>query len=370
MSHPDTLFSEFAIPSANFIAEDSTPSYPSSSNPSTLPSSNSSSLSTDVDLLKAQVIELHHMIATQQETASQQAELLKGFQTLLLGVSTPKKLPNLSPPDPYDGTPSKSQSFLNSVNIYIDGRKAEFPNPVDKVFFAISYMKTGKAKTWVDNLLKKKPLIEWFPKWEDFVEAFQRKFSNPLAEETARRHLKNLRQGTQSVEDYITTFEEYETETGYDDTVLKELFEEGLSFSLQKRIYELQRMPRNLTQWKTEARKLDEQRLRWEAKKKQNTSQEKFTFKPTLQASKSVSVPKTTDGTGTTFGGSGEAMDIDAAKRQGLCFICKQKGHISKFCPTRKPPQVRQVNMADMTQEQLTALIEEWNNLHGKKEDF
>ena len=42
---------------------------------------------------------------------------------------------------------------------------------------------------------------------------------------------------------------------------------------------------------------------------------------------------------------------------------------LSKLCPSKKPAQVRQVNMTEMTQEQLAALVKEWNDLHSQKQD-
>ena len=179
--------------------------------------------------------------------------MLLSLQTLLSGVTAPKKLPNISPPDSYDGTIDKSQSFLNSVNLYIEERAAEFTTEASKVLFAVSYMKEGKAKSWVDNLLEGGKLTTLFPTWKKFVDSFKREFSDPLSEETAKRLLKSLRQGTQSVADYVTSFEKYEKKTGYDDTVLREIFEEGLTLALQKRIYELRQMPETLLEWKAKA---------------------------------------------------------------------------------------------------------------------
>lgn len=59
-----------------------------------------------------------------------------------------------------------------------------------------------------------------------------------------------------------------------------------------------------------------------------------------------------------TYGRQGEPMQVDQAKymKEGLCFICRKKGHISKDCPDKKPrKEVRTVTMgediplADMT---------------------
>ncbi|KAI0349088.1 hypothetical protein OH77DRAFT_1415579 [Trametes cingulata] len=42
------------------------------------------------------------------------------------------------------------------------------------------------------------------------------------------------------------------------------------------------------------------------------------------------------DGSGVTFGGAGQPMDIDTARRRGACFACGQRGHIQRDCPNRK----------------------------------
>src|SRR4051794_23038903 len=38
--------------------------------------------------------------------------------------------------------------------------------------------------------------------------------------------------------------------------------------------------------------------------------------------------------------GRGAPMDIDRARRQGLCFNCQERGHLAKDCPKpRRQPQ-------------------------------
>ena len=63
----------------------------------------------------------------------------------------------------------------------------------------------------------------------------------------------------------------------------------------------------------------------------------------------------------TVFGGSGQPMDIDAFKRQGLCFNCSQRGHLAKDCPLRKPVQVRQVQVPASVEEvdQMIKMLQE-----------
>ena len=148
---------------------------------------NPSQTPSEIDVLKSQNLELFHMFKNQQQALKQQGDLLLSLQSLLSGVAIPKKLPNISPPDTYDGTAEKSQSFLNSVNLYIEGRAAEFTTDASKVHFAVSYMKEGKAKTWVDNLLEgEKPLTTIFP---------GKSLSAPLKRSSVTPCLKKLQKG-------------------------------------------------------------------------------------------------------------------------------------------------------------------------------
>ena len=91
------------------------------------------------------------------------------------------------------------------------------------------------------------------------------------------------------------------------------------------------------------------------------------------------------DGTGTTFGGRGQKMDVDEARKKGLCFNCGEQGHIKRFCPKNAQAQVRAavVNMDQldehaeetrsilrrMTKEARRGLLEELK-LVDQKEDF
>ena len=62
----------------------------------------------EINVLKSQNLELFQMFKNQQQALKQQGDLFLSLQSLLSGFAIPKKLPNISPPDPYDGTAEKS----------------------------------------------------------------------------------------------------------------------------------------------------------------------------------------------------------------------------------------------------------------------
>ena len=66
---------------------------------------------------------------------------------------------------------------------------------------------------------------------------------------------------------------------------------------------------------------------------------------------------------GTTFGGSGQPMDIGKLKAENKCFQCGQPGHIKRNCPQLKQVQVRQV-LDDMSEFDRAAVLEKY----GKKD--
>ena len=52
-------------------------------------------------------------------------------------------------------------------------------------------------------------------------------------------------------------------------------------------------------------------------------------------------------------------MDIGQARAQGLCFNCRQKGHLSRNCPQKKQYQVRQM-IGQLSDTERSALFKEY----------
>ena len=286
---------------------------------------------------------------SQRTGALSSSQILSQSRSLVRLVSfpssSPSKLPPLAHPSVFNGSSDDAQSFLNSVQLYINGRSTEFLNEDNKIYFAVSYMKEGRAKAWIDNLLQTGEIVHHFTTWPEFVKGFKREFFDPIDDQVARREIRLVRQGSGTVAEFITAFEKWQHKTKYDDLTLREIFEQGLIMPLRKSISTIQYQPNTLVEWKDAARKQYMQMTRFNESVKSVKYSEP---KPGVQGLNTVSpavVEKKTS-TGTVYGGNGQPMDIALFKKNGLCFNCGNWGHIGKECPHKKPIQTRQLDIS------------------------
>jgi hypothetical protein len=66
--------------------------------------------------------------------------------------------------------------------------------------------------------------------------------------------IKEVKQGRESVDDYVICFEEFKGFTGFDDTALVEAFKEGLASQILLCCYSLETIHTTLAAWKEKSR--------------------------------------------------------------------------------------------------------------------
>ena len=73
-----------------------------------------------------------------------------------------------------------------------------------------------------------------------------------------------------------------------------------------------------------------------------------------------ANIPTQKTGSGITYGGAGQKMDIDKVRQSGLCFKCGKPGHISRNCPDKKAFQIRSIveGLNDEEKEELRKVLE------------
>ncbi|CDO72201.1 hypothetical protein BN946_scf184970.g53 [Trametes cinnabarina] len=271
------------------------------------------------------------------------------------------------PPEPFDGSMEKFDDFFNQLTVVFDADEETYGLPIgskNRILYALSFLKTGRAAAW-RTLQVEKYGREGYPSWEDFASSLRDQFGDPDPRTTAQIRIARLSMETDrlTADEYINAFEQLEHRTEFGEEALRVQFRRGLPAWLLDKLTNLPTPPTTLAATKYWARHFDREHRRREeerhrftrdlASRGRGTNPAPARASPTPSAAMQTSraapsvpqaasaSPTTTstdrrDSTGVTFGGTGQPMDIDAARRRGMCFTCGQRGHIQRDCPNRK----------------------------------
>lgn len=292
----------------------------------------------DVTALQAQIAQLQEQIKNmQQAKAEVPATPAQSIPAVVPFPSSGRSL-KVAPPDYFDGSLTKTQSFLAQLLLFLHGKRAEVQSDQDKIVLALSYMKGGTAGPWAE--IKVQELGDGIEQsWDVFLAEFKLLFSDPNPGATARAKMDQLAQGNLTADEYVVKFKELQANTGYNDIALVEKFEKGLNSVLVDKIYALPTMPTTLEGWISWSTKLDRQWRKREAMKKANqpssssSKAKPYSVPSNLSTPQSNStpqpqkpfIPRPTDMV---------PMEVDSGKKSKtvICFKCRKPGHIARDC--------------------------------------
>ena len=173
--------------------------------------------------------------------------------------------------------------------------------------------------------------------------------------------------GASTADEYIQQFETLVDESELDEVALIHVFERGLHHSVTKKIYGLEAMPKTLKGWKEYASCFNNQYCHFCALVKDPPNPHHLPRpaastvpNPTPARAAPSATPAPTQTCSLAMLGPGP-MDIDQAHarrckefmKKGLCFQCRQSGHVAKDCPQARP--VIRVVDAGLSEEGTTA---------------
>lgn len=343
----------------------------------------------ELEALRAQV----QALEAEKETLNQQFHtelnrrvgegqaLAERLARATVSASVKKRKVDIARPDSFDGTESKLDAFIHQLNLVFWAEPDLYLEEDNRITLALSYMKSGRAQPWAKRFMEHNQMLNHYSvSWQEFEALLKESFGSADPSLNAVDKLRNLQQGTKTADEYIVAFEEYEMHTGWDDKALKDQFEKGLKAGLVATIYRLPDMPTTLAEWKSCARKFDRQWRMFEEKQKLSRS-EKVPGKQDSGRKESAAeqVPKKIfengryDGTGFTFGGRGQPMDVDQVRQRRRCFVCDQSGHVARFCPQKKRADVRRIAAGfdkDQIQELKEFFAERDSKSEQNQEDF
>jgi len=126
-----------------------------------------------------------------------------------------------APPADFDGDRSKGKAFLTSCRTYIRLTPDMFDNDAQKMIWAMSYMKSGRAGRWAAREFEHEATsgsIRFYD-WDEFEEEFRKAFVPLNVEAAAVNTLETTSyfQGKRSVDEYLDQFRDLIHDSGYKD---------------------------------------------------------------------------------------------------------------------------------------------------------
>ena len=262
-------------------------------------------------------------------------------------------------PDAFSG--KDVEKFIRSVKIFIKANESAFTSDMKKILFVLSCMKEGAANEWAQNFTDTAFANDSWGTFSQLMEALQTAFGDPNEAKDSQFRLESFKQGSLTAQEFFAKFEilrrkaKYETKkenaSGGHDEYLISLLERNLDSSLIRRVYSGDSVPSSYEDFKDKVIRVYAVEQRFKAINARNPVKSappippRSAFRPPISVPNVIpSVPAPSapltgdrkDGTGITFGGTGQPMQIDRdeARKRGLCFRCGQSGHRSYNCPT------------------------------------
>jgi hypothetical protein len=212
-------------------------------------------LAVDLAALLAQVQQLTETVRALQ---AQNEALQDQLNTQPVPPPAPFPVPvpaaeiKIAMPDPYDGSSDKTEHYLHQCEVYFLGSPALSDH--QRVTFAISYISKGRMLSWAERMMEEVTHPDFVTNWGTFKSSVRMAFGDSDHAVMACLKIKEVKQGRESVDDYIVCFEEYEGFMGFDDTALIEAFKEGLAPQILSCCYGLETVPMTLVAWKEKSR--------------------------------------------------------------------------------------------------------------------
>jgi len=129
--------------------------------------------------------------------------------------------PKLSCSLDFGGECYNSHAFLNSCSLYICLAPEQFHNEEERIFWALTFFKSGRAAKWSENVFRQEADTSVFPirTWRDFEQQFQIHFFPVNVEVDAINALEgtSYHQGGRMVDDYPDNFQALVSDAGYMD---------------------------------------------------------------------------------------------------------------------------------------------------------
>ncbi|KAJ3529051.1 hypothetical protein NM208_g9929 [Fusarium decemcellulare] len=280
----------------------------------------------------AEVVQLREQVTTL--TTDLDNMLCITSQPPRLTEKTQAKSSKPNPPEMFDGTPYKLQTFLTQCRAFMSYYPTQFNQEGNKTMYAAGRLK-GTAAQWFEPVLREYTTIELseltprtfmlYNNYMAFEKALHQAFGTVNEKGQAERRIKAIKQ-TKSASEMAAEFQQLASKLPWDQDVLMSMFFDALKEPVQAELYKLER-PATLVEYIGMAVRIDDYQYSWRTRNSKRNHQGN---RPRYDANQT----KRRNGN-TSYGTESGPMEIGAAKRDkknDTCYNCGKKGHHNYEC--------------------------------------
>jgi len=228
-------------------------------------------------------------------------------------------LPKSIVPDPgwIDGDRSKFEDWWRGIRLFLKSNRVNGTD--DKITAILAHLRGGVAGIYAQKKPDEFDEDNDTQDWDEFVKEFKTTFSNKSKAADAEWKIETFKQGKRNTADFMIEFEALATKVETDELHAIFLLKKNVRQDIIKTIlgYPPIAMPETLKEWKVVITSVGQGYESTEGRHDYKT------------------------GTGTTYGGRGQPMDIGKSNdnfKDGKpkCFNCNKYGHMAKECQLEK----------------------------------
>ena len=207
---------------------------------------------------------------------------------------------------------------------------------------------------------------------ESLLEVLDGLLADPTEKQTALNKVDALKQGNRSIVQFLSEFDVLAQMAGYKtpthDDFLCHMLRMKVNSNISDRLFDRGLTTGTYAEIKAAVISIAATN---EMKAAERRAQG-WTPRYSSNVPRATPVTATQTGTGITFGGQGQPMDIGQAKAQGLCFNCHQKGHMSRNCPAKRKAMVRRMwtEMSDGDKKEIASELATVSDKAPVESDF
>ncbi|MBE6133033.1 MAG: hypothetical protein E7180_06615 [Erysipelotrichaceae bacterium] len=267
-------------------------------------------------------------------------------------------------PPIFSGVRKELKGFLTIVDLNFEDEPEDFPDDKSKIRFIMSYL-AGDPLDWASNLKNNNdPLIEDV---EEFKKELTNNYGDPEVDEiVANGKLDNIRQKKYGhAFEYINEFKAISKNSDFNESAKIYMFLKGLHYKMREQLAVVNPNPKSLIKLFTDVLQIEnlskrnnlaefyfnQQRIRnyqSNSNKRVNSQDDDPMDVDLFKIKQHTRFSRYTPMDNQKFYRDNK-RDLSEEKKKGLCFLCRQPGHLQFNCPNRKRP--KSVKLANKVKE-------------------